>query len=643
MKYKTFLILSLVILATFISAVCLGAGGTYPIRHNTVQPARQLVRLLQDRIGTLDDEVTALEAASTGGLFDNLGTGDVFYVDSAAAADGAGTTWATAVDTLDEAFALCTDGNHDVIYVASGHAEDIATVAMDKSDVTIIGIGSGTDMPELTWDTTTDEINVSAQGITMYNIRFIAEKAEIVNAIEVTATGDYFSLIGCEFAEPATNTWEFLKAIQLTTAGNNVTIAYNTYVNIGANAGATHFIDGGAGVVANTTIIGNNVNADMSGAIIFSDQADTNLIIANNTFTNEDEDKLCIQLTSTATGIIANNLMCNLGGRSYILDPGSCFCHENYAGTAVDTTALLIPAVHGDDELAEYGTGTIFYCDSGSSGTGGRSWADAVATVDAAIALCTADAGDVIYVAQDHSEVEAGAASIFTLDVAGVSIIGCGNGSTHSAIAAGAATYSQMPTFILDHASATATISKDNCKISGLLFESDVADNAVGLTLAATADGCVVENCVFRDGAAAEEMVVAISVGDDCDAVKILNNTFSTYPSGGCDNAILLAGVSDDSIISGNIAYGTYAAGTFLATAKASRNLTITHNTFVNLSEIAIDLNASTTGILSFNCLGGGTSIAAALTDEDLMWCFENYVSGEDAKSGLLDPTADGD
>jgi len=300
-----------------------------------------------------------------------------------------------------------------------------------------------------------------------------------------------------------------------------------------------------------------------------------------------------------------------------------------------------------DDEVttleAAYGTGTIFYCDSGSAGTGGRSWADAVATLDAAIALCAANAGDIIYLAQDHVETEAGAASIFTLDIAGVSVIGCGNGSTHSLVAASASTHNLIPTFILDHASATATVSADNCKISGVLFESDVIDNGVGLTLAATADGAVIEGCAFRDGGAAEELVIAISVGDDCDAVQILNNTFSTYPGGGCNNAILLVGVSDDSIISGNTAYGTYATGAFLATAKASRNLTINGNTFANLGAIAIDLNASTTGILSCNFLGGTTTIAAALTDEDLMWCFENYVTSADAASGLIDPGVDSD
>ena len=290
------------------------------------------------------------------------------------------------------------------------------------------------------------------------------------------------------------------------------------------------------------------------------------------------------------------------------------------------------------------GTGKVFYCDSGVTNEGdGTSWDKAKDTLDEAIGLCTADRGDVILVAPDHSETEAAAASIFTLDIAGTSIIGCGNGSSYGAVATGAATYNHMPVMILDHASATATVSASNCRISGIRFESDVVDCAAGLTASAAADGLVVDNCVFRDGAADEELVIGISLAADCDEVQLLGNKFSTYAGGGCANAITLAGGSDDALVAGNTAQGTYSAGAFLATAAASRNLQLIGNVFTNQGAIAVDLHASTTGILANNYLAGTTSIAAALTDVDAMWLFENYVSGEDNKSGLLDPGADGD
>ena len=289
-------------------------------------------------------------------------------------------------------------------------------------------------------------------------------------------------------------------------------------------------------------------------------------------------------------------------------------------------------------------TGQNIYVDSGVTTEGdGSSWDHAVDTMTEAIALCTDYAGDLIHVAPGHQEVEAAAASIWDLDVAGVMVVGYSVGTGSGPVATGAATLNSMPVFIMDHESATATVSAPNCRLTGLRFESDVEDNAIGLTISAAADGFVVDNCVFRDGAAAEEMVIGINVAANADTGVIANNRFSTYAAGGCANAIVLAGGSDDTIVAGNIANGTYSAGAFLATAAASRNLTLLNNTFCNQDAIAVDLHTSTTGILRGNCLAGTTSIAATLTDVDAMWLFENYVSGEDNKSGLLDPTADSD
>ena len=295
--------------------------------------------------------------------------------------------------------------------------------------------------------------------------------------------------------------------------------------------------------------------------------------------------------------------------------------------------------------FGEKGTGSVFFVDSNVTNEGdGTSWARARDTLDEALDLCVSARGDIIYIAQGHQEVEATAVtSIFTLDVAGVTVIGVSNGGMSGPIAAGAATLNLMPVFILDHASATATISAPNCRISGIRFESDVADNAIGLTISAAADGFVVDNCIFRDGAAAEEMVIAINVVADADAGKIIGNTFSTVPAGGCANAIVLAGGSDNTIIAGNVAYGTYSAGALLGTAAASINLTVRDNLLANVGAIAVDLHASTTGFLVNNMLGGTTSIAAALTDVTGMVCLQNFVTGDVGASGIIFPAIDAD
>ena len=276
--------------------------------------------------------------------------------------------------------------------------------------------------------------------------------------------------------------------------------------------------------------------------------------------------------------------------------------------------------------------GTEFYVDSvnGATTNDGLSWSTPLTTLDAAIGKCTADSGDVVYLAPLHAESEATAAtSIATMDISGVQVIGIGNGSN-------------IPTFTLGAADAIFSITATNCRLSNVKVTSDIADCAIGVSVGAAADGLVIDNCVFRDGAEAKELVIGINVATLCNNIRIIDNIFSTVPSGDCANAIVLAGASDNSVISGNIAFGTYSAGCLLCSAAKSVNLSIINNMFVNEgADIGIACKTDTTGVLRGNYLGGVTSIANALTGEDALLPAENYVSGAANASGLLDPGAD--
>ncbi len=91
-------------------------------------------------------------------------------------------------------------------------------------------------------------------------------------------------------------------------------------------------------------------------------------------------------------------MFCNLGGTAYLVDQGSCHLVGNRANTAIDSASFPFPepAVEG----RYVGTGTVFCVDRSGSNGDGRTWATAKTTINAAEALCTADAGDVIYVAR---------------------------------------------------------------------------------------------------------------------------------------------------------------------------------------------------------------------------------------------------
>lgn len=275
-------------------------------------------------------------------------------------------------------------------------------------------------------------------------------------------------------------------------------------------------------------------------------------------------------------------------------------------------------------------TGDVYYVDSNVANAGdGTSWDRAKATLNAAVALCTADNGDVIMVAPGHAETISSAALSPTLSVTGVTVLCCGNGTL-------------APTFTITHVDGTISITGANCRLSGARIVSNVADVKVGLTLGALADGSVVDHCVFRDSAANKEFLVGISVTAACDNAKILYNNFQTTAAAGTNNAILTAAVTDLEIV-GNVAFGKFATGALLGSA-ALTGATITDNIFINAeAAIAIALNTSSTGVLARNFLGGTTSIAAALTGDNAMWCFENYVSGAAAVSGILNPAGDAD
>ena len=127
--------------------------------------------------------------------------------------------------------------------------------------------------------------------------------------------------------------------------------------------------------------------------------------------------------------------------------------------------------------------GSIFYVDSGVSASGdGTTWAAAKSTLDAAVALCTASDGDVIYVAPGHAET----IGTVALDVAGITIIGLGVGS-------------DMPTLTYDGTGDEIVISVASVCVSGLRLVAGIAEVANAFDMQAGSDYSVVVGCEFPE------------------------------------------------------------------------------------------------------------------------------------------------
>jgi len=276
--------------------------------------------------------------------------------------------------------------------------------------------------------------------------------------------------------------------------------------------------------------------------------------------------------------------------------------------------------------------GTTFYVDStnGAAGADGLGWDRALATVDQAVAKCTANSGDVILMAPWHAETEAGEdTSIWTMSKAGVSLVGVKQGR-------------QMPTFTFTDDGAVASVTGANCVIQNCKFVSGVIDLASALTLGALADGTTVDGCHFFDGSAVLEMVLSITITAACADVTVSNCLFRTTPAGsGTLAGIFAAGAADRLWIANNVFSGDWnTQGPIDLSTAASLDIFIADNTIYNLDAATgygVDCHASTTGSIVRNLIFAGKNTQAAVVAAGCLVC-ENYQTTVEAESGNLVP-----
>jgi hypothetical protein len=157
-------------------------------------------------------------------------TGQVFWVGNGTAAlggarggsNGNNGSFIAPFSTLDYAIDQCVANRGDIIFIKPGHAETVSSagaIALDKADVAIIGLGSGSNRPTFTLDTaTTATISVSAANVSIQNCIFSANFADIVSVFTLT-TAKYFALEGCRIQATATN-MNFLWVVDTSTTDN---------------------------------------------------------------------------------------------------------------------------------------------------------------------------------------------------------------------------------------------------------------------------------------------------------------------------------------------------------------------------------------------------------------------------------------
>lgn len=152
----------------------------------------------------------------------------------------------------------------------------------------------------------------------------------------------------------------------------------------------------------------------------------------------------------------------------------------------------------------------VFYVDSVTANTNasvdGKSWANAFSTLTYALTKCTASRGDVIYLSPRHAETITAAAGV-DVNIAGVSIIGMGNGTNRPTFGIGTAT------------TATFKISAANVYLSNVRMRAVTAQLLVKMLDVAEGD-FTCEDCWFQ-GASTSTFLVQNFVH--------LNTTFDNF------------------------------------------------------------------------------------------------------------------
>ncbi len=273
-----------------------------------------------------------------------LGTGKIFYVDSDVSVAGDGSNWANAKATLAGAIALCTANRGDIIYVAQGHAENIASAAaidVNKAGIRIIGCGQGDDMPEFSLTAAASTFQISAADVTIQHIRFLGNYTNgVTECVDITATGDGARILDCEFKETS-NAKELLKMITVTADADRVVIVGNRFLGeAGGSDSIAINLEGGSDKLL---LCGNAFIGDWSGYVIDgTTAASTEIEVAGNYIHNCDTTagKTMAFHASATGGVFANE--CYGNGTSYAFVGDALYVSPSNAFLTVENVETTV-------------------------------------------------------------------------------------------------------------------------------------------------------------------------------------------------------------------------------------------------------------------------------------------------------------
>ena len=282
---------------------------------------------------------------------------------------------------------------------------------------------------------------------------------------------------------------------------------------------------------------------------------------------------------------------------------------------------------------------------SGSDGNKGTFEAP-FATIDYAIGQCRANKGDIIFVKPGHAETITTAA-ILVMDVAGIAIVGLGQGANRPTLTFGTNTTANIP------------ITAANMSIQNFLFVANKA--AVVSVFTATSTNTptdfTVENCEFRDSSSSLNFITIITgnaTANSMDGLYFGYNRISSLGTTAATTAIAILEAADRVRVTHN--FGVWAVlnntPTLMSTStfnmlslEVDYNVVVRPNTDTATGGILLEGTGETfTGMVHHNhCKTLDVAGMLIMTLSSKLGFHENYLSGTADTSGLLIPAADDD
>lgn len=249
-------------------------------------------------------------------------------------------------------------------------------------------------------------------------------------------------------------------------------------------------------------------------------------------------------------------------------------------------------------------------------------------TISAAIDACTANAGDIILVMPGHVETISAATSC-DFDVAGVTVIGLGNGS-------------DRPTFnFTTTTAAQVNIDAANVRIVNCIFDLTGFD-AVVAGIDVNADDFTMERCTVYMGDSDGQAVLGILSDTNVDRVRVYDSEFLGDTIAGPAAAIRLIG-GVEHVIARNHIQGSFSQAPLALVTTAPLRVLIEHNVLKNdvgSGTAAIQAVAGASGVVRFNSYHHTTdSLGDWLNTPGSLVSYENYGTNAVGETGILDIT----